>query len=107
MEDKDLEKLTATKLREIAQDYKEISGVHAMKKEELIAAIRAARGEPKKAVKKKAKAQSIKSIKQKMVTLKEEKGSCRAKKDRKGVSALRKKIRKLRRLTRKMAREKI
>jgi hypothetical protein len=106
MEEKDLEKLTATKLREIAKEYDEISGVHAMKKEELISAIRAARGEPKKAVKKKVKGQSIKSVKKKIAALKEEKEAHREKKDRKGASALRKKIKKYRRLTRKMAKEK-
>ena len=45
MEEKDLEKLTATKLREIAKQYDEITGASAMKKEELIIAIRTARGE--------------------------------------------------------------
>ena len=106
MEDKDLEKLTATKLREIAKEYEEISGAHAMKKEELISAIRVARGEPKKAVKKKVKAQSVRSVKKKIAALKEEKEAYREKKDKKGVSSLRKKIKKCRRLTRKMARAK-
>jgi len=106
MEEKDLEKLTATKLREIAKDYSEISGVHAMKKEELISAIRAARGEPEKAVKKKEKGQTIKGIKKKIAALMEEKETSREKKDKKGVTVLRKKIKKYRRLTRKMAREK-
>lgn len=106
MEDKDLEKLTAKKLREIAKDYDGISGVHAMKKEGLISAIREARGEPKKAVKKKVKAQSIRGIKKKIGALREEKEAYREKKDRKGASSLRKKIKKYRRLTRKMARAK-
>jgi len=106
MGEKDLERLTATKLREIAKDYQEISGVHAMKKEELISAIRAARGEPEKVVKKKGKGHTIKSAKKTIAALREEKEAYREKKDRKGVTVLRKKIKKYRRLTRKMAREK-
>ena len=50
MEEKDLEKLTATKLRDIAKEYEGITGVHAMKKEELIHAIREARGEHQKTI---------------------------------------------------------
>ena len=39
---KDLEKLTATKLRELAMEkYPQIKGVHGMKKEELVEAIKA------------------------------------------------------------------
>lgn len=47
-----LEKMTAKELREMALEMPGIQGVHAMKKEELITAIRAAKGitepEPKK-----------------------------------------------------------
>lgn len=42
----ELEKLTATKLRELAQEYDQIVGASAMKKEELVVAILQARGEP-------------------------------------------------------------
>ena len=49
---KPLEKLTAKELREMALGLPGVHGVHAMKKEELITAIRAAKGipepEPKK-----------------------------------------------------------
>jgi hypothetical protein len=41
-----LEKMTAKELREMALGLPEIQGVHAMKKEELITAIRAAKGIP-------------------------------------------------------------
>ncbi|MFB3886824.1 MAG: transcription termination factor Rho [Thermodesulfobacteriota bacterium] len=44
--EKPLEKLTAKELREMALGLPEIQGVHAMKKEELITAIRAAKGIP-------------------------------------------------------------
>ena len=50
--EKPLEKLTAKELREMALELQTIQGVHGMKKEELIVAIRAAKGitepEPKK-----------------------------------------------------------
>ncbi len=42
--EKPLEKMTAKELREIALEIPEIEGVHAMKKEELLAAISEARG---------------------------------------------------------------
>ncbi|MFQ5842173.1 MAG: transcription termination factor Rho [Thermodesulfobacteriota bacterium] len=41
---KPLEKMTAKELREVALEIPEITGVHAMKKEELLATIRKARG---------------------------------------------------------------
>ncbi len=106
MEEKDLEKLTAKKLREIAMQYEGITGAHAMKKEELIRAIRKARGEPEKIIKKE-KAETISMIKKKIKALKEEKKVYQEKKDKKTVSLLRKKIKRYRRLTRKMARAKI
>ncbi len=42
--EKPLEKMTAKELREVALEIPEIKGVHAMKKEELLAAISEARG---------------------------------------------------------------
>jgi hypothetical protein len=42
--EKPLEKMTVTDLREMAKDITEISGVHGMKKEELIAAIKKSKG---------------------------------------------------------------
>ena len=42
----ELEKLTATKLRELAQEYDQIVGASAMKKGDLVVAILQARGEP-------------------------------------------------------------
>jgi hypothetical protein len=104
MEEKDLEKLTATKLREIAKQYEGIIGVHAMKKEELIHAIRDARGEPQKPVKKE-KLHTIGSLKKQINKLKEEKKAV-LKKDKKTITALRRKIKRYRRLTRKFAKGK-
>ncbi|HJX31512.1 MAG TPA: Rho termination factor N-terminal domain-containing protein [Thermodesulfobacteriota bacterium] len=104
MEEKDLEKLAATKLREIAKQYEGITGVHAMKKEELIHAIREARGEPKKPVKKE-KVHTIGSLKKQIKKLKEEKKAA-LKKDKKTITGLRRKIKRYRRLTRKLAKGK-
>jgi Rho termination factor, N-terminal domain len=44
--EKPLEKMTATELREMATHLPGIEGAHAMKKEELLVAIRAAKGIP-------------------------------------------------------------
>lgn len=49
--DKPLDKMTVTELREIAKEIPEITGVHGMKKPELLVAIKQAKGiedEPKK-----------------------------------------------------------
>ena len=54
--EKPLEKLTATELREMALGLPGIAGVHAMKKEELLVAIRAAKGIPEPETKKVKKA---------------------------------------------------
>ena len=53
--EKPLEKLTAKELREMALGIEGIHGVHGMKKEELIAAIRAAKGIPEAEGKKEKK----------------------------------------------------
>ena len=42
--EKPLEKMTVTDLREIAKEIPEITGVHGMKKEELIVAIKKSKG---------------------------------------------------------------
>jgi protein-arginine kinase activator protein McsA len=104
MSREELEKLTATKLREIAHEYPEIQGTHAMKKEELVVAILKARGEPIKAVKKKPK--QIHEIKHHIRELKAEKQKLLEAKDRKKINQVRKQIKKLKRQTRLMAGEK-
>ena len=42
--DKPLDKMTVTELREVAKEIPEITGVHGMKKPELLAAIKQAKG---------------------------------------------------------------
>jgi len=106
MEEKDLDKLTATKLREIAKQYGDISGTHAMKKDELIVAIRRARGEDITTVHGKDVNKKIADLKQTMQKLRDEKQAAREKKNKKAVTHLRRRIKKYRRFTRKMARSK-
>lgn len=101
MSREELEKLTATKLREIAHEYPDIQGAHAMKKEELIVAILKARGEPVKITKKKAK--QIPELKKHFRELKAEKEKLREAKDRKKIDQLRRQIKKLKRQTRLLA----
>jgi hypothetical protein len=111
MEEKDLTKMTVTKLREEAKKYMSIQGVHTMKKEELIRAIADARGEPieikkKKPKKKKKKVVNIADVKKQIKELKTKKEEARKAKDKKGIDRLRKKIKFLKRQTRKFAKEK-
>jgi hypothetical protein len=108
MEEKDLEKLTATELRELAlKQYPDITGVHAMKKEELIAAIHKARGEAVKETKKKKSAAKVqidkKELKKQIRLLKTEKDKLLHGKDKKALAKVRKKIKRLKRLTKRAA----
>jgi hypothetical protein len=104
----DLTKLTATKLREIAMEYPEIQGAHALKKEELIIAICKARGEPIPVMKggkkkKKGEEREVKKIKQEIRALKKERENAIKSNDRVLLKKLRQKIKKLKRETRKVA----
>jgi len=105
----DMEKMTVTELREFAlKEYPDITGVHALKKEELIAAIHQARGEGVKETKKKEGAAdkvSIdkKELKKQIRLLKSAKGKFLENKDKKALAKVRKKIKKLKRLTKRAA----
>ncbi len=109
MEGKDLEKMTATELREYAlQNHPDITGVHAMKKEELIVAIRKARGEEVRETPKKKKPVTKvkiekKVLKQKIRQLKSEKDKLLQSRDKKALERLRKKIKRFKRLTKRAA----
>jgi len=108
MDEMDLEKMTATELRELTlKQYPDITGVHAMKKEELIAAIHKARGEAVKETKKKKVAVKVeidkKELKKQIRLLKTEKENLLHGKDEKALAKVRKKIKKLKRLTKRSA----
>ena len=109
MAEVDLEKMTATELRDYAlKNHPDITGVHAMKKEDLIPAIRKARGEEVKEVHKKKKVTGKvklekKALKEKIRTLKAEKEKALQAKDRKILARLRKRIKKYKRMTKRAA----
>jgi hypothetical protein len=105
----DLEKMTAIELRDYAlKNHPDITGVHAMKKEELIVAIKKARGEEVKEVHKKKKPVGKvkldkKALKEKIRALKAEKDKALQSKDRKALVKLRKRIKKYKRMTKRAA----
>ena len=92
MSREELEKLTVTKLRDLAkEEYPEIQGVSGMKKDNIIVEILKARGEPVKEKKKKDVAK-ISDIKKQVRSLKHEKEKILAEKDSKKATQLRKQI---------------
>ena len=104
MADVDLEKMTAIELRDYAlKNHPDITGVHAMKKEELLVAIKKARGEEVKETKKKKVKGKVKvekkALKEKIRALKAEKEKALQAKDRKALARLRKRIKKYKRMT--------
>jgi hypothetical protein len=106
MEEKDLTKMTVTKLREEAKKYTSIEGVSAMKKEDLIKAIADARGEPIEIKKKKKQDVNIADLKKTIKALRKEKAEGRKSKSSKETNRLRRKIKDLKRQSRKIGKEK-
>ena len=112
-EEKPLEKMTVVELREIAKGIEGVTGVHAMKKEELLIAIKADRGiedqkpaktEEKKSEKKKSKGTlDVKQVKKKVIKLRKEKADARKAKDKNKVDILRRRINRLKKISRKVA----
>ena len=107
--EKPLEKMTAPELKEVAKEIPGLTGVHAMKKADLLAVIKEyygleeespAKGKKKKAEKRTA---SVKELKAKIIQLREKKEEARATKDRKNVEILRRRINRLKKQTRKVA----
>ena len=109
--EKPLGKMTAKELREMALGLPGIHGVHAMKKEELIAAIRTAKGitepEPKQERHIVAKKEKIiltaSQLKQKVKELKIKRGEILQQKKWKMAEILRKRISRLKKMTRRAA----
>ena len=98
---KPLEKMTVKELREMAKEMPGIAGVHGMKKEELIVAIKDAKG-IKAAPVKKADA-TIAVLKQKIKTLKVERQAALEAKDRKMATIYKRRISRLKKKTRRAA----
>jgi hypothetical protein len=109
--EKPLEKMTAKELKEMALGLPGVHGVHAMKKEELIAAIRAAKGitepEPKKEkhiiAKKEKVILTASQFKQKVRELRVKREELLQQRKWKMAEILRKRISRLKKMTRRAA----
>jgi len=105
---KPLEKMTITELKDVAKVIPGITGVTAMKKEELIEVIKKDRGiEDETPVPKKKIAKTgmrVVDMKKKIVQLRAEKAQAREAGDRLKIDMLRRKINRLKKRTRKVAR---
>jgi len=110
--EKPLDKMTVVELREAAKkEIPDIKGVSGMKKDQLLAAMKEARGikdeKPAKKKKKKAagpkKEMTIREMKQEIVRLRAEKESIRPEGDKKKIEIIRRRINRLKKMTRKAA----
>jgi hypothetical protein len=99
--EKPLEKMTVKELREMAKDIPGITGVHGMKKDELILEIKTAKGIKDEPVKK-ADA-SIAELKQKIKALKVQRRQALEAKDKKKATIFRRRISRLKKKTRRVA----
>ena len=108
--EKPLDKMTAKELREVAAGMAEITGAHGMKKDELLAAIKKAKGlEEAVPVKKKKKTptasgpMTVKEMKTKIVQLRKEQEEIRQDGNRKQMKIMRRRLNRLKKRTRRMA----
>lgn len=99
--EKPLDKMTVKELREIAKETPEITGVHGMNKEDLLSAVKKAKG-IEEAPRKKGSS-STKEIKAKIKTLKAKKEAAAKAQDKKNTSIFRRKISRLKKKTRQAA----
>jgi len=99
--EKSLEKMTVKDLREMAKDIPGITGVHGMKKDELLVQIKAAKGIVDEPVKKAD--ESISELKQKIKALKAERRAALEAKDRKMATIFKRRISRLKKKTRRVA----
>ena len=95
---KPLEKMTVTDLREMAKEIPDISGVHGMKKEELIAAIKKSKGIIDEPVKKTDA--SLAEIKKKIKTVKTQRLAAIESKDKKMAKIYKRRISRLKKKSR-------
>jgi len=104
-EEKHLDKMTVLELREIAKEIPGVSGVTAMKKDQLLSIIKKHRGiEDEKPGKRKVAekvALTVQELKHKIVVLKADKKSVIEKHDRKMATVLRRRINRLKKRIRK------
>ena len=111
--EKTLDKMTVVELREVAkEEIPGIAGVTGMKKDQLLEAIKEARGiKDETPVKKKTKKKTAgpkrkmtgKEMKQEIIRLRSEREALRQEKDKKKLEIIRRRINKLKKMTRKVA----
>jgi hypothetical protein len=99
--EKPLEKMTVKELREMAKDIPGITGVHGMKKDDLIVEIKKAKGVKDEPIKK-ADA-SIAELKQKIKALKVQRREALEAKDKKKATIFKRRISRLKKKTRRAA----
>jgi len=96
-----LEKMTTTDLRELAKGIEGVSGVHGMKKEELIGVLRKSKGIEVEKVKKASA--PVHALKQQIRSLKAKRAAAIEAKDRKLTTIFRRRISRLKKKTRRAA----
>ena len=99
--EKPLEKMTVKELREIAKEIPEITGVHAMKKDELLVALKKAKGIKDEPVKKVDA--TVAEIKKKIKALKADRHAALEAKDKKMATIYKRRISRLKKKTRRVA----
>ena len=99
--EKPLEKMTVTDLREMAKEIPEITGVHGMKKDDLIVAIKKAKGIKDQTVKKTDA--SVGEIKKKIRAFKIQRQAAIEAKDKKMATIYKRRISRLKKKTRRAA----
>ncbi len=98
-----LDKMTVKDLRNLALQVGNILGVHAMKKEELLEAIKEAKGITEDSTVDSIRAEANRRLKTKMGTLRTKKEEAREAGDKKTVKTLQRRINRLKKRTRKAA----
>ena len=106
--EKTLDKMTVKELREVAAEIPEITGVHGMKKDELLGAIKDAKGieveSPKKEKKpKKASSGEKMTVKKQIQYFKSKRVDALASRDKKSATILRRRINRLKKKSRRAA----
>lgn len=99
--EKPLEKMTSKELRALAMTIPDIVGVHGMNKEEVLSAIKKARGIKEETGKKGDR--SMRQLKEKIKELRGKKVEVREKNEKKSIDRLRLRISRLKKKTRKAA----
>jgi hypothetical protein len=105
-EEKDLEQMTVKELRAVAAETTDLVGIHAMRKAELLAAIKEARGiKEEKALREKVEKTgvTVKQLKAKIVELKRKREEAREAKDRRMIEILRRRVNRVKKRTRKLS----